>query len=394
MIFYFQTPAARQFNYQCIFKGDEMTTINFQKHKFRQTEASVFDDHLMPYLRKYLPKTVIDYAADCLLTSDKTGQLIIPKLFWDYFFPTFFLMQWSTEKKFEQTQMSFSLPIAQQYANQHKSELLCKQLDFIDVGCSAHYSFYKIIEVLPGTACVVQDILLGNVYHVFEEKGSCFFKPDEIIFSLLFPLGQQAVLVGPAPFQMPARYYSRCLYIRDILRQEGQITQLTQELLWSDYSPFIVNNFIQLMLELYNTSLNKNKDGDPYQTCQLHYQSNLKPNEILTQLLPLTIIDEVDVILSDPRLDFPCVEYDETTGECVGVIGYIKLRESGFSVTTDTKMNAEKIKTFIDNFCTSNICLTNAATEPAPSHLIDPNEPIELDAYLPKACILENLLIP
>lgn len=367
-----------------------MTLIDFQRCKIRQIESSLLSKHLMPYLRNNFSQEIMDYAAQCLLPNEKCGNAVIPAMFFEYFFPAFVLFQWTTNETFGLDHAMFLEPIAIQHAKVNTASLTKNQKGFIESVCHTHYSFYQVLKVEPGQSLLVKDILLGSLHHVREDRGTRFFQQGDIIFSLLFTSNEESIFVGAAPIRIPSRYYATCLYIRDIIRQETQVKKVTSALLYSNYSPFILNNFIDLMLEIYNTPPTEDRYGDPYQTCHLHYKSTTSMEETLTQLLPLILFDNVDLLIeelkseeeSKTNLEFSCVEYDLETNECCGVIGYMAMNSTNFIVTGMTEQATHKIQTYIENFCTEDVIFKEIVRDPIRSYIHDPEERVELDGSL------------
>jgi hypothetical protein len=115
-------------------------TLDFSWAKLRQTEGSVVDNHLLPYITRELSSEFLTTALDDLL-PDELPEGMDEKLLFDYFFVPWFLFNWIPLDSFGIEKFEPEKTIAENYVQQHAKKLSSMERSFIEAMNQSYYSF-------------------------------------------------------------------------------------------------------------------------------------------------------------------------------------------------------------------------------------------------------------
>jgi hypothetical protein len=197
-------------------------------------------------------------------------------------------------------------PVALEYLAEYIEDLEPYQQAFILEACAQPYSFFAVMEVWPGEALTVRDIILSRTVTVKELQGSKALKRGDIVFSRIVELEGQAIMLGMAPTILPPRLHRYILEIRDDLKTKARKggAKLNQQFLL-EYDLEMRDAYYEFVEVLHNPPLPevRNTDGDEIAFVKLHFKLECSPREALDGLKSLSLPEFQDKILSGASFD-------------------------------------------------------------------------------------------
>ena len=278
--------------------------VDFKWRQLRQLEGSVIDKHLFPYVKKELPKLIMQSALEDCFPEDLPEGLDRDVLCETFFLP-WFLFNWISEDSFELRQFDERRTIAYNYVKAHGNRLSSQETLFIEAMHQSYYSFYSIIQVERDKCLLVKDILLGTTHTIKERQGTYQLERGDIIFNRIVTLDDQSISIGMAPFIIPAKYHNDLIDFRELLVEENDNTALTPDVLRGKFDWALLSYFFDIMKTICNRPFPTlmNTDGELLQLSKSYFKLTLTPEETLKCLLPLTLENDPDEFLTWAKKD-------------------------------------------------------------------------------------------
>lgn len=269
----------------------------------RRTEGT-----LVPLLQKY---TLERFRMSALseawdeFTNDMELELSDdepPPEFESFFIP-WFLFNWIDDDYFEASRVDLvNKPIAMLYLEEKGQQLDSFQQRFIKSVCAGQFSFYVVTDVFPGERLELRDLILNQSISVYERQGSEQINVGTILFARVMTMDNSSIMVGCAPYLIPATYQS---YFID-LRQDWRLTiqDLGDEILF-EFEDDIRQIYHDIIEQLNNPVPPKlvNSEGDTLEFSQLHYQLDCSVKEAFSALQTLAIAISESALLEDGIFD-------------------------------------------------------------------------------------------
>lgn len=276
--------------------------IELEWRKLRQLEGSVLDQHLIPYLLKTLPESVLQLAMQDCLPEDLPEQLENERLFNQFLLP-WILFNWIPDEDFELDEFDPDITLAENYLYFYKSKLNKNEQRFINEMSTTFYSFYAILEVEKEKSLLVKDLLLGSTHTVKEYQGTYHLTRGDIVFSRILNFEHQSIFVGMAPFMLPPQYHTALLDFKKWLIEEMDNQPLNEYALRCELEQELLEYYFEAMIEAFNPKpkILVNTDNELIQFTASHFKIHLSLEETLNALLPMTLSKKPDEFLEDAK---------------------------------------------------------------------------------------------
>lgn len=284
--------------------ASNVVDVDFKWRQLRQLEGDVMDKHLFPYVKKELPKLIMQSALEDCFPEDLPEELDRDVLCETFFLP-WFLFNWISEDGFGLRQFDDRRTIAYNYVKAHGKRLSSRETLFIEAMNQSYYSFYSILQVERDKCLLVKDILLGTTHTLKERQGTYHLKRGDIIFNRILTLEDQSISIGMAPFVVPAKYHNDLIDFRELLVEENDNAALDPEALRGKFEWALLSYFFDIMKTICNRPLPTlmNTDDELLQLSKSYFKLTLTPEETLKSLLPLTLEDDPDTFLKRAKKD-------------------------------------------------------------------------------------------
>jgi hypothetical protein len=245
------------------------------------------------------------------------------------------------------------LTAARHYARHKGMNLDSYERRYIEAVCSEPCTFYLVVTPVPGRAITLRDIFRQREVTVHERQASTTLRPGEIVFTKVVSLDGEAVMLGCAPYPIPARYFDAIVELRESIARNRDVNAESLR----EYDTELRGLYLDLREEMVNPAPPRlqNTDGDPLQMTRINYELDCSPQEAFSALLPLTIEDDPDAFAGD-------CERDEA-GELVAVqipwlregnaknpgwsntlMGQIDIRQDRMTVNVNSQARADAIR--------------------------------------------------
>lgn len=247
-----------------------------------------------------------------------------------------------------------TVTIAQHYLANPASTTSAFQRRFINEVCSQPYSFFTVVDVDPGQALTLKDLLLDRTIRVQERQASMTLSNGMIVFARIMALDGATIMVGCAPTVIPAFFWSPLLDLRDDLFDPSEALTLDTLL---DHDLELRTVYYQIVSAVNESSLPRlqNTDGDPLELIQLVYSLNCTPAEALEALRTLAIDLSPEELLQPAEFDaqgelltveVPWLEQGnaKNKGWNTTVLGQIVIRGDSLTIDVNSQTRADAIK--------------------------------------------------
>ena len=274
--------------------------VDFEWRKLRQLEGTVIDQHLIPYLFQTLPASVMEQAMEDCLPDDLPEEMDQKILFNSFLLP-WILFNWVPFEDVELKHFDPELTIAENYLQAYPHQLQNDERRFLETMNTTFYSFYVVLAVEKEKSLFVKDMLLGTTQTLKERQGTHFLNRGDIVFSRILTLDQQSIFVGMAPFILPLSYHMALVDLKEALIEENDHLPLSGDILRQEFDLDLVDYFFEAIAEAYKLPTLFNTDGEKMQFCISHFKLTLPLKETLHRLLPMTLSDDAEDILSEAK---------------------------------------------------------------------------------------------
>lgn len=95
-------------------------------------------------------------------------------------------------------------PVARTYLDDCGNQLTEFQRRFIETALSRPFSLYRVAEVRRHRFLELEDLLTNAVYRVTERVATVYSEVGDIVFARVMPMDGEAIIVGSAPWRIPA----------------------------------------------------------------------------------------------------------------------------------------------------------------------------------------------
>jgi len=189
----------------------------------------------------------------------------------------------------------------------HYLKTECERIDsnwakFIEAACAQPYSFYMVVQSVPGKYLDLKDLFLGTRVRVTERQASKDLKKGCIIYSRVVTLSGHSIMVGCAPVVFPASSIDVFIRAREELKK-GCTDFGIQTL--HEYDLELREIYFAFREEILNPRMPElqNTDGEPLQLIKLIYELKCPPREALEALASLSLSKHMDELLQDAGFD-------------------------------------------------------------------------------------------
>jgi hypothetical protein len=292
----------KKFKKCCINKAEDNSKVSssgnkpvfeiadFSWRKIRQTEGEIIDNFLLPYINKLKPRIIEsafrDFISDLEVPSSKETEAI-----WDNGFIPWLLFNWLPVKDINigNDYLEQGKPIAIQYLEKNPDNLSKYQQKFIKAICNAHYSFYKVIEVVRDRSVTLKDLMLDKEITVKEKQGTYYLKSGAIIYTRILGLEGENISVGMLPYGVNADHGVDIVKLRQELESKIKDKKLTSELLHSKFGWIIRKSYFTWVFNSFHAPKMQNTDGEEICICKVNFKLNISLEEAFEELFPLML---------------------------------------------------------------------------------------------------------
>jgi len=355
--------SGKKFKKCCATEPPKPNLLDLAWKSLRQTEGRVVDQHLMPYIMKKLPATILKTAIEDFL-PEELPDTIDDEHFFNQFIIPWVLFNWLPEQDdyFGETKFDMTQTIAINYLKAYSSKLNSIEKRFIEAMNKTHYSFYSILEVDLEQSITVKDILLGTTHLIKERQGTHFLKRGDIVFSRILTLDEQSIFVGMAPILIPAKFQTTLIDFREWLIEEYDDKPLTSEALKSELDLELFDYFFEAIEYLHNPGPTLvNTDGDLILFSKSYFKLELGIEEALTCLLPLTLLKKTYSFLESAKrnklgnitsIEFPWLikgnkKHDDWENT---IMGHVTITKNKVILETNSEKRTQKGKKLLAKY--------------------------------------------
>ncbi len=386
---------------KCCIASSIITTLDFEWKHIRQTEGSVVDKHLLPYIFDILPPEIFKTALEDFLPKTLPEELD-EEHFLSQFGMPWILFNWIAEEPFDNIDFDATQTIAMNYYQRYQQKLNNKEKLFIQAMNSTHYSFYSILDVEPEKTITIKDLLLDTVRTIKEKQGTHYLKKGDIVFSRVLEIEDQSIFVGMAPMVIPAKGHIELVEFKNWLIAENDNNAITEFSLSRELDWDILNYFFEIVDTLYHPKMPTllNTDGDLLVFSKSQFKLEMPIEEALRRLLPMTLSKDYDEFFDTAqkskngqitRIEFPWLKKGnkkhknwENT-----VLGQIIIEKNKLILETNSEKRTEKGKKLLLKYLGNNIQFQNTLLETPKQKLASIPENKEHFSMLPQDMLPE-----
>jgi len=244
-----------------------------------------------------------------------------------------------------------NMTLSQIFLEKRGKNLDSLQRRVLEANIRRPYTFYEVKSCRPGEGVQLEDLILGDVIDVFEEKGSENLNPGDILFARTVTIDHVTMLDGCGKHKIPSDFKENILEFRDRILQAYDT--LTWEVL-EEYDMEIRDFYFYVCDDFLEPLVSQNTDGDPLLFHTLYYEID-DPGEAFEKLRPLAkgiskqkLLDEAlyDRNGNLVEIEFPWLRkgfkgnalFDDT------VLGNIYIKKDILIIDVNSAKRAEKIK--------------------------------------------------
>lgn len=338
----------------CAINQSTTHVVDLSWQILRRTEGRIVDDHLVPYVTKTLPNSVLSAAIEDLMPRALPDSVNDAHFFNQFTLPLV-LFNWVSElDDFGIEHFDENMSIAMNYLRTYGNKLNSAEKRFITTMNETYYSFYSVLEVIFEQGLFVKDILLGTTHTIKERAGTHHLKKGDIVFSRILTLDNQSIFIGMAPIVIPVKLQTSFIDFREWLVQENDDNSLSPAALRAELDLDILDYFFDTLEYLSNPKPTLvNTDGDLIIFSKSYFVLDMDIEEALHGLLPLTLLKNPGQILEAAKrnksgkiteLEFPWLkkgnkkhpEWENT------ILGHITITKKKLILETNSEKRAQK----------------------------------------------------
>ncbi len=381
--------------------SSSVTTLDFEWKSIRQTEGSVVDKHLLPYIFDVLPPDIFKSALEDFL-PEALPEALDEEHFLSQFGMPWILFNWVAEEPFEGVDFDAQQTIAMNYYQRYQQKLNSKEKQFIQAMNSTYYSFYSIVAVEFEKTITIKDLLLDKTHTIKEKQGTHYLKKGDIVFSRILEIENQVIFVGMAPLVIPARGHIELVDFKNWLIAENDDNPITTAALSREFDWDVLEYFFEIVDTLYHPKIPTllNTDGDFLVFSKSQFKLEMPIEEALRRLLPMTLSKDYDDIYNTAkkskhsqktRIEFPWLkkgnkkhkDWENT------VLGQIIIEKNKLILETNSEKRTEKGKKLLLKYLGNNIHFQNTLLETPEQKLASSPEDKGHPAMIPEDILPE-----
>ena len=360
---------------KCCMASSAVITLDFEWKHIRQTEGSVVDKHLLPYIFDILPPEIFKTALEDFLPKTLPEELD-EEHFLSQFGMPWILFNWIAEEPFDDIDFDASQTIAMNYYQRYQQKLNSKEKQFIQAMNSTYYSFYSILDVEPEKTITIKDLLLDKVHTIKEKQGTHYLKKGDIVFSRILEIESQSIFVGMAPMVVPAKGHIELVNFKNWLIVENNNSTITEASLSREFDWDVLDYFFEIVDALYHPKMPTllNTDGDLLVLSKSQFKLEMPIEEALRRLLPMTLSKDYDEFFDSAKkskngqithIEFPWLkkgnkkhkDWEKT------VLGQVIIEQGRLVLETNSEKRTEKGKKILLKYLGNNILFQNTLLE-------------------------------
>jgi len=133
------------------------------------------------------------------------------------------------------------------------------------------FSFLDVVDVTPGSGCIMHDVLTGWEGEAIEKSGSQTLRKGDILFAKVVTVDEVTILDGCAPIAFPPLERAPIIDLRKRMRKAHRLV-----------TPDVLRDYRLELLEIYHSTAERllnptrpvlqNTDGDPLVFCRITYE--------------------------------------------------------------------------------------------------------------------------
>ncbi len=222
----------------------------------REMEADIME-RMLPFAQEIYGETAIDEALLLFLDDDEAGEFEIDDPLNSIFIP-WYLFNWRIESPEERPIPTAPMmkTIAESFLEAKRNELNPEMVDFIEAAIRRPFSFYEVLDRVPGKSITLEDLLMHKVIEVEEDVASTSLRKGEIVMgSILRPLKGILRPLTLSPFALERNEKSTVVELAaEISANVGQ-SELTEDVLHQQEA-FVIGLYLDIVDEMLDeTSL-------------------------------------------------------------------------------------------------------------------------------------------
>lgn len=208
-------------------------------------------ERMLPFAEETFGETSLDEALLLFLDDDEAGEFDPDDPLNPIFIP-WFLFNWRIESEEDKPIPSAPMmkTIAEAFLESKRGELTEEMVELIESSIRRPFSFYEVLETVPGKSLKLEDLLLGLVLDVEEDAASTSLRKGEIILgSLLKPVQGNVRPLALAPFALERNEKTTVQELKEELLGNLGATELDEEALHQQEA-FVLGLYLDIVDEM------------------------------------------------------------------------------------------------------------------------------------------------
>lgn len=244
--------------------------------------------------------------------------------------------------------------LAMLFLEEHPDRVSDFERRYIEEACEQPYSYFQVVDAVPGQSLTMKDLLLRRTVTVAEQSASREDLKGEILYTKVITLEDTSVMVGCFTMAVPARYQGRLIDFREGLEGDRG-TLAAADIREFDYE------LRQLYVDVCHEDIEQqipqmqNTDGEPLVPTKLLYELACTPAVAFHALKKLAWGEKEKDLLSDAVYDengelaeisFPWLKKGNKINKnwTNTVMGNISITGNRMTVEVNSENRAEKIR--------------------------------------------------
>jgi len=356
----------------CLPREEAVAVVEAGWLRMRRTEGELIEK-LAPHLARHYGPDALDEAWDEYTLWPETLAVQDDWPEFDTSFLPWLVFDWKPEEnEHGPGDERPDLAPARHFAQRKGKSLDSYERRFIEAACTEPFTFYLVVTPVPGREIKLRDILRQREVTVRERQASATLRPGDIVFTKVVRLDGNSIMLGCAPYPIPARYFDAITELREDLAQNMDLDAGALR----EYDIELRELYLDLREEILDPALPclQNTDGEPLQMTRIDYELDCSPQDAFSALLPLTLENDPDEFADECEHDeegelvavqIPWLRKDnaKNPGWPNTIMGRIDIRQGRMSVNVNSQARTEAIQAEIAARLGSRACLKGVVVE-------------------------------
>lgn len=255
------------------------------------------------------------------------------------------------------------MTIAEHYLSVMGNRLNAFERRFIQTAVSQPFSYWQVIECVPGASVKLRDLLRGGDTKVHERTASHTLQPGTVIYGRVIAMDGDAIMLGMAPVPMPPNCAQDILDYRQKIAQSGHpdlasspdmAPKLTTEMLF-EYDMELRDYYWEMREIIMNPAppVMYNTDGEKLIPITLYYELSCSLAEAVEALASLSLAKAKDLLREATfnengeltEIEFPWLKKGNAQNKAWNntVMGHIKINDIGMVIDVNSEERATSI---------------------------------------------------